>query len=112
MLWCTNRNGYDIPVVSAKYALWKDASSVERGIGNPKEVAQYIRNNEAGSDSYDAIVVHAWSDFSGYRSAAAAAACIRQAPSSVVPVSIQELIWRIRMAKRRDQTIEILKTIR
>lgn len=112
VLWCTNRNGYDIPVVSAKYALWKDASSVERGIGNPKEVAQYIRDNEVGSDSYDAIVVHAWSDFSGYRSAAAAAACIRQAPSSVVPVSIQELIWRIRMAKRREQTIEILKTIR
>ena len=112
VLWCKNTKGYDIPVVSTKYALWKDASSVERGMGNPKEVAQYIRDNEAGSDSYDAIVVHAWSNFSGYRGGAAAAACIRQAPSSVVPVSIQELIWRIRMAKRPEQTREILKSIR
>jgi len=112
VMWFTNKAGYDIPVVSTKYAVWKDASSAARGMGNPKEVGQYIRDNEVGSDSYDAIIVHAWSDFSGYKSAAAAAACIRQGPSSIVPVNIQELIWRIRMAKRPEQTKQILKSIR
>lgn len=111
--WFTNKAGYDIPVVSARYAIWKDLTNEGDGIGNPKEVAEYIRKTDCASEeSFSAVVVHAWSDFSGYRAGDAALSCLNQAPATVEAVNVQELIWRIRMNKRPEQTKKFLKTIK
>lgn len=113
MLWFTNKAGYDIPVVSTKYALWKDYNNAADGTGDPATVAGYLRDSDCESEqSFAAIVVHAWSDFDGNKGGAAAWDCIYKSPSSVTPVNIQELIWRIRMEYRPEQTKKFLRTIK
>lgn len=113
ILWFTNKDDYDIPVVSTKYALWQNYNNATDGTGDPLTVAGYLRDSDCQSpQSFAAIVVHAWSDFDGKKAGAAAFDCISAAPSSVKPVDIQELIWRIRMEYRPDQTNEFLKTIK
>ncbi|MBQ7194836.1 MAG: hypothetical protein IJS07_04315 [Bacteroidales bacterium] len=113
MLWFTNKAGYDIPVVSTDYDLWKDVSNADIGTGTPKEVAEFMAADFAGKElSFSPVVVHAWSTFGTGRGAAAAQGCISQAPSTVEAVSIQELIWRIRMEYRPEQTAKYLKTIK
>jgi len=113
ILWFTNTDDYDIPVVSTKYALWQNNNNATDGTGDPLTVAGYLRDSDCQSpQSFAAIVVHAWSDFDGKKAGAAAFDCISAAPSSVKPVDIQELIWRIRMEFRPDQTNEFLKTIK
>ena len=109
--WCTNTLGYDIPVVSVKYALWQNNTDSGRGTGTPQDVAGYI-NASSDYPSWSAVVVHAWSDFSGARSTDAAAKCLDSCSSAVQAVNIQELIWRIRMAERPEQTLEYLETIK
>ena len=113
ILWFTNEDGYDIPVVSTKYALWQNYNNATDGTGDPLTVAGYLKDSDCKSDqSYAAIVVHAWSEFDGKKAGAAAFDCISAAPSSVKPIDIQELIWRIRMEYRPDQTNKFLKTIK
>ena len=113
MLWFTNKAGYDIPVVSTDYDLWKDVSNADIGTGTPKEVAEFMAADFAGKElSFSPVVVLAWSTFGTGRGAAAAQGCISQAPSTVEAVSIQELIWRIRMEYRPEQTAKYLKTIK
>ena len=111
VLWFTNSQGYDIPVISAKYGLWDGNTNAVNGTGRPSEVAGFISKAES-APSWSAVVVHAWSTFDGKRSADAAAACLEACPETVEPVNIQELIWRIRMAKRPEQTKKFLETIK
>lgn len=113
ILWFTNKDDYDIPVVSTKYALWQNYNNATDGTGDPLTVAGYLRDSDCQSpQSFAAIVVHAWSDFDGKKAGAAAFDCISAAPSSVKPVDLQELIWRIRMEYRPEQTNKFLNTIR
>lgn len=113
ILWFTNKEDYDIPVVSTKYALWQNYNNATDGTGDPLTVAGYLRDSDCQSpQSFAAIVVHAWSEFDGKKAGAAAFDCISAAPSSVRPIDIQELIWRIRMEYRPDQTNKFLNTIR
>ena len=109
--WCTNSQGYDIPVISVKYALWANNTNRRNGTGTPEDVAGYL-NGESDSPSWAAVVVHAWSDFSGARSADAAVKCLEACSDDVEAVNIQELVWRIRMAKRPNETKAYLKTIK
>ena len=111
--WFTNTAGYDIPVVATRYAIWQNYNSAEDCIGDPTAVGGYLAENECKSEqSFSAVVVHAWSDFNGNKGGAAAWDCIYNSPSSVTSVNIQELIWRIRMECRPEQTTEFLKTIK
>ena len=113
ILWFTNKDDYDIPVVSTKYALWQNYNNATDGTGDPLTVAGYLRDSDCQTpQSFAAIVVHAWSDFDGKKAGAAAFDCISAAPSSVKPVDLQELIWRIRMEYRPEQTNKFLNTIR
>ncbi len=113
MLWFTNKEGYDIPVVSTKYALWQNYNNAADGTGDPRTVAGYIKDSDCKSDqSFTAIVVHAWSEFDGKKSADAAFDCLSNSPSTVKAVDLQELIWRIRMEHRPDQTERFLQTIK
>ena len=109
--WCTNSQGYDIPVITARYALWKGLPTSVGG-GNPKEVSDKMKEREpSGAASFSLCSVHAWSDFAGNRSSDAAASCLEQLPDRFQAVSAQELIWRVRMAYRPEQTRKYLSTI-
>lgn len=81
------------------------------GQGSPAEIAARMKALNAGL-SHDLVCVHAWSDFSGKKGAAAALQCISAAGDSYKAVSVQELIWRIRMKERKEQTLRYLKTIK
>ncbi len=107
--WYTNKAGYDIPVISAAYSLWNGSS--EPGQGTPAEIAARMTAVNNGL-SHDLVCVHAWSDFSGKKGAAAAMQCISSLGNSYRAVSVQELIWRIRMKERKEQTLKYLKTIK
>lgn len=106
IFWETNSAGYDIPVVTAKYSLWQGGSD---GQGDPATIASAINS---GQDSLALICVHAWSDFDGKRASSAALSCLKNAGASFKPANVQELIWRIRMRHRKEQTLKYLKTIK
>ena len=109
--WCTNSQGYDIPVITARYVLWKGLPTSVGG-GNPKEVSDKMKEREpSGAASFSLCSVHAWSDFAENRSSDAAASCLEQLPDRFQAVSAQELIWRVRMAYRPEQTRKYLSTI-
>lgn len=108
IMWFTNSAGIDIPVLTAKYSLWKGSRD---GQGSPQEIASLIREKE-GKGSLSAVCVHAWSDFEGKKGAEAAADCMSGVGGGFKAVSVQELIWRIRMRDRREQTLEYLSNIK
>lgn len=108
IFWCTNRNGYDIPVVTAKYSLWKGGTN---GQGTPAEIAARMKSIESGT-SHAFVCVHAWSDFEGSKGPEAALDCLKKAGTGFEAVSAQELIWRIRMKERKEQTLKYLATIK
>lgn len=108
IIWCTNKKGYDIPVVTTKYSLWKGGT---QGQGSPVEIASRMKVLEKGN-SHAFICVHAWSDFSGSKGAKAALECVNASGTSFKAVSAQELIWRIRMKERKEQTLKFLATIK
>jgi hypothetical protein len=108
ILWCKNKEGYEIPIVTTKYSLWKGGSN---GQGSPVEIGARMKSLEKGR-SHAFVCVHAWSDFSGAKGAQAASTCINAAGSSFKAVSVQELIWRIRMKEREEQTLKYLATIK
>ncbi|MCR5002957.1 MAG: hypothetical protein K5984_01165 [Bacteroidales bacterium] len=95
ILWCRNTEGKDIPVLTVKYDLWKGQTREENG-GDPQELARLIEEKEqSGEETYSAVCVHAWSEFSGKKSAAAAKECADLLPERFKVVSMQELLWRI-----------------
>jgi hypothetical protein len=106
IFWETNTAGYDIPIVTTKYSLWKGGTD---GQGDPTTIASELKS---ANDSLALVCVHAWSDFDGLRACSAALSCLNQAGSSFKAANVQELIWRIRMRYRKDQTLKYLKTIK
>lgn len=105
ILWLTNRQGYDIPCLTARYMLWS-------GLSEPDNLARTLQKDEQTSISYNAVAVHAWSSFNGRRSSDAAQHCAATLPEVFLCVSMQELIWRIRMAERKEQTLKYLATLK
>ena len=99
--WYTNKAGYDIPFITTKYMLWEGQCS-------PAQAAQ--KANEESPD-FSTVVIHAWSEFDGKKAADAAEMMINELDSSFRVVSVEELIWRVRMAKRERQTKKYLSTI-
>lgn len=107
IFWFENSNGYEIPVITTKYSLWDRAHEREN---NPIFIANKLIENSK-DESYSAICVHAWSSFNGKSGAAAAKECINKLDDRFEIVNMQELIWRIRMKYKPDQTKEILNKI-
>lgn len=104
IFWFKNKAGYDIPCVTAKYMIWK-------GITTPQSVADAMVGNEGIGDCC-AVAMHAWSEFDGKKSSNVVSMCQNALPSSFELVSMQELIWRIRMKYRKEQTLKFLATIK
>lgn len=120
ILWVTNKQGYDIPIVTVRYSIWNFAGggNHERD-GSPTYVARKL-NEEPAESKFSAVIVHAWSAFTDtgtstdetaenadggtLRGASAAEMCNRRLAADYEDVSMQELIWRIRMEYRPEQT--------
>ena len=106
VMWFTNKAGYDIPCITAKYMLWD-------GLSSPAQVSSAINaSSKAGTPGFNPIVIHAWSSFSGKQASDAAELCAGGLNESCRLISMQEMIWRIRMYKNREQTRKYLSTIK
>ena len=108
VFWVTNKNGYDIPVITVRYSLWDRIHERE---GSPDFIASKLKA-EAQEESFSAICVHAWSRFEGNaHGAAAARLCAGKLDGRFEVVNMQELVWRLRMSRHPEQTLEYLNKI-
>lgn len=108
VFWVTNKNGYDIPVITVRYSLWDRIHERE---GSPDFIASKLEA-EAQVESFSAICVHAWSRFEGNaHGAAAARLCAGKLDGRFEVVNMQELVWRLRMSRHPEQTLEYLNKI-
>jgi hypothetical protein len=123
ILWVTNKKGFDIPIITVRYSIWNFGSVNQTRDGTPTYVAHQL-NNLQSSDKFSAVIVHAWSSFTDIGDsqdelaenasgghvygASAAEMCNRRLSSDFEAVSMQELVWRIRMEYRPEQTQKYL----
>lgn len=133
-LWVKDARGRDVPVVSARYALWENANQRPR-CGTPAKIAREIRDNlrqtdAEGKQSLDWVITHAWSFFrrapgldenaenmdqktavkeGGVRGYEPVAWCVERLPEDLRVVMPEELLWRIRMQHDKEQTLEAMK---
>lgn len=119
--WARNRAGIDIPVVTARYSLWNEVNPLRPRAGVPEYVASLINRDvtaarEEGERMLHWTIVHAWSDFAESSPATPSPAIgfnpvettQRLLLPGIRPVSAAELLWRIRMEHRPEQTCRIV----
>ena len=122
IMWVTNKAGYDIPVVTVSYAIWNWNGSDKTRDGCPTHIARKLNEDDS---KFSAVIVHAWSSFHDtgdvddpaaesapngpLRGASAAELCARRLNDDIHVVNMQELIWRIRMEYRPEQTKKFLE---
>lgn len=122
IMWVTNKAGFDIPVVTVSYSIWNFGDQNRTRDGSPTYIAHKLN---ADKNPFSAVIVHAWSSFADtgesddelaenaggdIRGASAAEMCDRRLDSDYETVCMQELIWRIRMKYRPEQTEKYLNT--
>jgi len=135
--WFKNNNGIEIPVVCVKYSIWNHANW-PRG-GTPAKIARLIKEQalegeQQGKKTYSITSVHCWSYFKksdsdaddaeeigkdsieyrkdyhvGRRGLTPVKWCVDRLSPEVKVVSPEEIIWRIRMRNRPEQTLRVLK---
>ena len=134
VFWVKDRNGVEIPVITARYSIWNHHNQRERS-GTPAKVAREIRQtveNALPSEMprYDWVIAHAWSWFRKspgsdenaenmpQENAAAHGGvcgytpvtwCAERLGSNIRIVGPQELIWRIRMKHNTEQTKKLIQ---
>ena len=121
--WVTNKEGFDIPVITIKYSLWNFGDRNAEFEGTPAYVANKLQSDS--DNSFSVVAVHAWSKFSEINSkddflaenkggnlngASAARLMTNHLSDDYEVVNVQELIWRIRMEFRKEQTLKYLQT--
>lgn len=131
MFWVKNKNGTEIPVVTARYQLWFNLK--KEGSGDPAQIAQWIDEDGARATTEDPAmswtIVHAWSRFNepgaavnttadspeakrhgtGERGVTPVKWITEKISSHTKAVSIEELLWRIRMQHQPEQTKKLLQ---
>lgn len=124
IMWVTNKEGYDIPVVTVRYSIWNFGGVNPPRDGTPTSIANKL-NAEKANAKFSAVIVHAWSAFTDtgesldelaenapggeIRGASAAEMAARRLDENAFEVvNMQELIWRIRMEYRPEQTEKYL----
>ncbi len=123
IMWVTNKEGYDIPIITVRYSIWNFGDYNQERDGTPTYVANKL-NAESAENKFSSVIVHAWSTFTdtgestdelaenadggSIRGASAAEMCDRRLDDSYQTVNIQELIWRVRMEYRPEQTEQFL----
>lgn len=122
--WKKDKHGIDIPIVTATYALWNEAHNKRPNCGPPEYVASLINRNvtlsKANNDNeLSWTIVHAWSNFTksskitplpavGFNPVKTTEMLLND---EIKPVSANELLWRIRMKYREEQTKMVLNNI-
>jgi len=127
--WVRDRNGIEVPVISARYSIWNHLNYRLRA-GTPAKVAREIRQSVEETPGgelprYDWVIVHAWSWFKSasgndenaedmpQEDAAAKGGqsvygpvtwCAERLGPNIRAVGPEELIWRIRMKHNPEQT--------
>ena len=112
--WVENKEGIEIPVVTARYSLWKDLGT-DRG-GNVRKIANVINEDvEKEENAMDWTVVHAWSNFKNPDNPEETASgldpvkwTLKRLDVDIHVVSPEELLWRIRMANDEKQTKKVI----
>ncbi len=127
--WVKNKRGIEIPVVTAKYAIWAHQNRGNKG--TPARVARII-NEHAQTFQQDNQkllawgIVHAWSRFkespgsdedaenvkageSGQWGLTPVKWCVERIDPEVKVISPEELLWRIRMEYNPEQTRQEIK---
>jgi hypothetical protein len=122
--WVTNRQGYDIPVVTIKYSLWNEPYLRERE-GTPRYIARCL-DTDRNNPEFNLICIHAWSRFSdrgrdcddlaetkdGTVGGPGIARLLENhLDDSYETVSLEELVWQIRMKHRPEQTKKFLESL-
>jgi hypothetical protein len=136
VFWVKDRNGVELPVLSARYSIWSHTNRPRAG--TPAKVAREIRQTvgdtaSGGLPRYDWVIAHAWSWFKpapgsdenaedmpqenvtaqgGVRGYTPVTWCAARLPSNIRAVSPAELIWRIRMRHNAEETKKLIATWR
>ncbi|MCX7018089.1 MAG: GxGYxYP family putative glycoside hydrolase [Candidatus Sumerlaeota bacterium] len=132
IFWVKDKSGNDVPVITARYAIWENSNKRLR-CGTPAKIAREIMDtvrNAPGNDrqTLDWVITHCWSYFKkppgadenaenmpqtgaprrgGIRGYTPAVWCAERLPDNVKVISPEELVWRIRMKKNPDQTTKL-----
>jgi hypothetical protein len=132
--WVKDRNGLDVPVVSARYSIWNHSNQRSRA-GTPAKVAREIRQtvekvSPKEQPRYDWVIVHAWSWFrkapgadenaenmpqedapakGGESVYGPAMWCAERLPSNIQTIGPEELVWRLRMKHNPQQTKALME---
>ena len=132
--WVKDRNGIELPVVTARYSIWNHENEREHS-GTPAKVAREIRETvektpRQDAPRYDWVIAHAWSYFKkapgtdesaedmtqedagnheGECGYSPARWCGERLPSNIRMVSPEELLWRIRMNHDASQTMRFIR---
>jgi len=120
IMWFKNGQGLDIPVATATYSLWDEVNEDRPNCGTPEYVASLINREVSGSKVKNVLswtIVHAWSDFTNTSKASKLPAIgfnpIKAAENllsdGIKTISANELLWRIRMKYKPDQTKDLIK---
>lgn len=113
ILWYTNNEGVDIPLVMIKYSTWLNAGW-ERG-GNPDKIAALIKSRKTNQadQTFEIIAHHAWSVYDINDQKVGGLDAIKflydEIKEDLTVMSVEHLIWRIRMQFRPKQTKTIIK---
>ena len=134
IFWVLDRNGIEVPVITARYSIWEHSNNRQRA-GTPAKVAREIRQTvektaPAQLPRQDWVIAHVWSYFKhapgtdenaedmpqenaaaegGFRGYSPVTWCAKRLPASVRVVSPEELVWRIRMKHDPAQTKELIR---
>lgn len=121
--WFKNKKGIEIPVVTAKYAMWKDLKLLQDFAGNPRTLPTKInrdieKNKTDGKKSFSWTSVHAWSEFNNPNNPEELAAGVspikwtaERLSDDITVVSIEELIWRLRMEHNAEETLKVINEL-
>ncbi|MCC5905812.1 MAG: hypothetical protein JJU13_06390 [Balneolaceae bacterium] len=121
--WVENKQGYKIPVITAKYALWANLRDQYESVGNPDQIAVAINNDaKIKSENMNWTVIHAWSHFTKNLDGTVSDGQGTESEVGLTPVSWiiekldpeihvvspEELLWRKRMKNYPEQTQKII----
>lgn len=120
--WKTNKKGIDIPVVTSRYSIWNEVNPLRPRAGTPEFVSSMINRDvtiahNKGENMLTWTIVHAWSDFKEssrlVRSPSIGLNPVKVSEELLIDnvkvVSANELLWRIRMKYRPEQTKSIIR---
>ena len=118
--WFKNKKGISIPVVTADFSLWDTINKERPNAGTPEYVASLINREAMEEDSangYSWTIVHAWSDFQHSSKTTEPRAVgvnpVKATESLLIDkvrvVSLNELLWRLRMKAHPEEVKALLK---